>query len=182
MLVFRKLLRTYLVDDPYPVLYAFHSFHASIIPIPRNLPSDYDVENAMKIYIRFRDKIGRWTYWRIKTNQECFLQQCFDYFTFISYRKEKVSTNLEVTEQKLLQLQTRQGCTVKRLKEAMEQVHTPQRQCNNSVTLYGVFQACHKIFPDVAIALEIIIVCPSSWAVVERGFLWMNLMRILLII
>ena len=51
---------------------------------------------------------------------------------------------------------------VKRLKEAMEQVHTPQRQCNNPVTLYGAFQACHEIFPDVAIALEILKVCPSS--------------------
>ena len=60
-----------------------------------------------------------------------------------------------MAEQKLLQLQTKQKCTVKHLKEAKEEVCTLQKQCNNPVTLYEAFQACHEIFPDVAIVLEI---------------------------
>ena len=61
------------------------------------------------------------------------------------------------------------------MKEAKEEVCTLQKQCNNPVTLYNTFQACHEIFPDVAIVLEIIQVCPSSGAVVERGFSLANL-------
>ena len=80
-----------------------------------------------------------------------------------------------MAEQKLLQLQTRQKSTVKLLKEAKEEVCTLQRQCNNPVTLYKAFKACHEVFPDVAIVLETIQVCPSSGAVAERGFSLMNL-------
>ena len=61
------------------------------------------------------------------------------------------------------------------MKEAKEEFCTLQKQCNNPVTLYEAFQACHEIFPDFAIVLEIIQVCPSSGAVVERGFSLMNL-------
>ena len=61
------------------------------------------------------------------------------------------------------------------MKEAKEEVCTLQKQCNNPVTLYDAFQACHEIFPDVAIVLEIIEVFPSSGVVVERGFLLTNL-------
>ena len=35
----------------YLVLYAFHSFHPRNIPTPVDLPSDYGVENAKKIYL-----------------------------------------------------------------------------------------------------------------------------------
>ena len=59
---------------------------------------------------------------------------------FLWNRKEKATsnyiTNLEVAEQKLLQLQTRQKYTAKRLKEAKQEVCTLPRQCNNPVTLY----------------------------------------------
>ena len=72
-------------------------------------------------------------------------------------------------------MQTKQKCTAKLLKEAKEEFCTLQKQCNNPVTLYEAFQACHEIFPDFAIVLEIIQVCPSSGAVVERGFSLMNL-------
>ena len=41
------------------------------------------------------------------------------------------------------------------MKETKEEVCTLQRQCNSPVTLYEAFQACHEIFPDVAIVLEI---------------------------
>ena len=34
----------------YPVLDAFHSFHTRNVPTLIDLPSDYDVENAKKIY------------------------------------------------------------------------------------------------------------------------------------
>ena len=62
-----------------------------------------------------------------------------------------------MAEQKLLQLQTRQKCTTKLLKEANKEVCTLQRQCNNPVTLYKRFQACHEVFPDIAMyLLEII--------------------------
>ena len=61
-------------------------------------------------------------------------------FKFISYRKEKAGSNyitdLEVAEQKLLQLQTIQKCTGKLLKEAKEEDCTLQKQCNNLVTIY----------------------------------------------
>ena len=72
-------------------------------------------------------------------------------------------------------MQTKQKCTANRTKEAKEEFCTLQKQCNIPVTLYEAFQACHKIFPDFAIVLEIIQVCPSSGAVVERGFSLMNL-------
>ena len=82
------------------------------------------------------------------------------YFKFNSYRKEKANSNysykLEVAEEKLLQLQTKQKCTANRTKEAKEEFCTLQKQCNIPVTLYEAFQACHEIFPDFAIVLEII--------------------------
>ena len=80
-----------------------------------------------------------------------------------------------MAEQKLHQLQTKQKCRSKLLKEAKEEVCTLQKQCNKPVTLYEAIQSCHEIFPDVAIVLEIIQVCPSSGAVVERRFSLMNL-------
>ena len=49
-----------------------------------------------------------------------------------------------MAEQKLLQLQTKQECTAKLLKEAKEEVCTLQKQCNNPVTLYEAFQASQK--------------------------------------
>ena len=61
-----------------------------------------------------------------------------------------------MAEQKLLQLQTKQKCIAKLLKEAKDEVCTLQKQCNNPVTLYEAFQACHEIFSDVAIVLGII--------------------------
>ena len=61
------------------------------------------------------------------------------------------------------------------MKEAKEEVRTLQKQCNNSVTLSEAFQACHEIFPDFAIVLESLQVCPSSTAVVERLFSLMDL-------
>ena len=151
----------------YPVLDAFHSLHPRNTPTPNDLPSDYGVENAKKIYSFYgQNRIDIYEGRRnegsklIKASQECFLQQCVDYFKFISYRKEKANSNycnkLEVAEQKLLQLQTKQKCTAKFLKEAKEEVCTLQKQCNNPVTVYEAFRACHKIFPDVAIVLEII--------------------------
>ena len=61
-------------------------------------------------------------------------------FKSISYRKKTPGsnyiTNLEVTEQKLLQLQTIQKCKGKLLKEAKEEDCTLQKQCNNLVTIY----------------------------------------------
>ena len=96
----------------------------------------------------------------IKASQECFLKRV-DYYKFISYRKQKPISNyinkLEVAEQNLIQLQTKQKCMAKLLMEAKEDVCTLQRQCNNSVTIYEVFQACHEMFPDVAIVLSTII-------------------------
>ena len=80
-----------------------------------------------------------------------------------------------MAEQKLHQLQTKQKCRAKLLKEAKEEVCTLQKHCNKPVTLYEAIQSCHEIFPDVAIVLEIIQVCPSSGAVVERRFSLMNL-------
>ena len=76
----------------------------------------------------------------IKATQDCFLQQCV-----VGKRKEKGKSgsnyiiNLEVAEQKLLQLQTRQKCTAKFLKEAKEEVCTLQRHCDNPVSLYEAF-------------------------------------------
>ena len=67
-------------------------------------------------------------------------------------------------------MQTKQKCTSKLLTEAKEEVCTLQKQCNNRVTLYEAFQVCHEVFPDITIVLEIIQVCPSSGAVVEKGF------------
>ena len=80
-----------------------------------------------------------------------------------------------MAEQKLLQLQTKQKCAAKFLKEEKEEVCTLQKQRNNPVTVYEAFRACHKIFPDVVIVLEIIHVCLSSTVVVEKGFSLTNL-------
>ena len=60
-------------------------------------------------------------------------------------------TNLEEGEQKLLQQVERY--TEKLLKEAKEEFCT--RHCNKPVIFYEAFWACHKTFPDIAIALEI---------------------------
>ena len=63
-------------------------------------------------------------------------------------------TNLEVAEQKLFQLQTRQKCLAKLLKEKKEEVCTLQKHCNNPVTIYEVIQACQEVFLHVTIVLE----------------------------
>ena len=59
---------------------------------------------------------------------------------FISYRKENAGSNyiinLEVAVQELLQLEIRQKCTAKLLKETKDEVCTLQKQCNNPVTIY----------------------------------------------
>ena len=105
----------------YLVLDTFHSFHPRKIPTPIDLPSEYGVGNARKIYSFYgQNRID--IYERrcneglrlIKPTQNCFLQQCV-----VGKRKEKGESgsnyiiNLEVAEQKLLQLQTRQKCTAK---------------------------------------------------------------------
>ena len=124
----------------YPVLNAYHSCHPRNIPTPIDLPSDYGIENAKKIYSFYRqNKIDIYESRRnegsklIKASQECFLQQCVDYFKFISYRKEKANSNysnkLEGPEQKLLQLQTKQKCTAKLWKKTKEEVCTLQKKC-----------------------------------------------------
>ena len=46
-------------------------------------------------------------------------------------------------------------------KKTKEEVCTLQKNCNNLFTLYEAFQACHEIFPDVAIVLEIIRCVPQ---------------------
>ena len=83
-------------------------------------------------------------------------------------------TNLEVAEQKLFHLQTRQKCLAKLLKEKKEEVCTLQKHCNNPVTIYEVIQACQEVFLHVTIVLEIIQVCPSKGAIRERGLSLMN--------
>ena len=97
----------------------------------------------------------------IKASQECFLKRV-DSSKFISYRQQKPISNyinkLEVAEQNLLQLQTKQKYMAKLLMEARGDVCTLQRQCKNPVTIYEVFQACHEMFPDVTIVLSKIIV------------------------
>ena len=101
----------------------------------------------MKIYLFYRQNridIYKGRYKEelklIEADQECFLQQCIDYFKFISYRKEKTSsnymTNLE-GEQKLLQQVEKYTETL--LKEAKEKFCTLQRHCNNPVIFYKAF-------------------------------------------
>ena len=102
----------------HPDLDAFHSFLPRNIPTLNDLPSDYGIENAKKIYSFYgQNRIniyeGRCNEGLklMKTSQECFLQECVDYFKFTSYRKEKANSNysnkLELAKQKLLQLQTK---------------------------------------------------------------------------
>ena len=73
----------------------------------------------------------------IKASQECFY--CNTSTKLISYRKENAgsnyTTNVEVAEQKLPQLETRHNRTAKLLKETKEEVCTLQRRCNNPVTI-----------------------------------------------
>ena len=173
----------------HPDLDAFHSFHPRNIPTLNDLPSDYGIKNAKKIYSFYgQNRINIYEGRRnegsklIKTSQECFLQECVDYFKSISYRKEKANSNysnkLELAGQKLLQLQTKQKCTAKLLKEAMEEVCILQKQCNNPATLSEAFQACHEIFPDIIIVLEIIQVFPPpfpppKWSS-HRGRIFVN--------
>ena len=131
------------MEKDYPFLNAFHSFHPRNIPTPTDLPSDYVVENAKKIYLFYgQNRIdiyeGRCNEGSklIKASQDCFLQQCV-----VEKRKTNLAviTNLELAEQEFLQLQTRQNCTAKFLKEAKEEGCTLQRQCDNSVGLYEAF-------------------------------------------
>ena len=83
------------------------------------------------------DKIG-WIFLKVAImNDRSWQRQVNNVFynntliKFISYRKENVGsnyiTNLEVAEQKLLQLQIRLKCTAKLLKETKEEVCTRQK-------------------------------------------------------
>ena len=83
----------------HPIFDAFHSFHHRYTPTPINFLSDYGIENAKKIYSFYgQNRIDIYEGRRnegsklIKASQECFLQQCVDYFKLISYRKQKANS------------------------------------------------------------------------------------------
>ena len=83
----------------HPIFDAFHSFHHRNTPTLINFLSDYGIENAKKIYSFYgQNRIDIYEGRRnegsklIKASQECFLQQCVDYFKLISYRKQKANS------------------------------------------------------------------------------------------
>ena len=77
-LLIKEIMQNSVVIE-YPVLNAYHSCHPRNIPTPIDLPSDYGIENAKKIYSFYRqNKIDIYESRRnegsklIKASQECF--------------------------------------------------------------------------------------------------------------
>ena len=77
-LLIKEIMQDSVVIE-YPVLNAYHSCHPRNIPTPTDLPSDYGIENAKKIYSFYRqNRTDIYESRRnegsklIKASQECF--------------------------------------------------------------------------------------------------------------
>ena len=61
------------------------------------------------------------------------------------------------------------------MKAVTKEVERLQHKVKCPVTILESFHQVEEILPDVATVLQLIMVCPASGAVVERGFSLMNL-------
>ena len=82
---------------------------------------------------------------------------------------------LSYAEKKLKELEQKKKCSAQDFKAAKELVLNLKKKTINPVSLNKAFKASMEILSDVAVVLNIIQICPTSGAVVERGFSLMNL-------
>ena len=181
-LLIDEIIEAFNVSD-FPVLDAFHAFNPKNKPL--KLEDHYGMDSARKIFTFYgQNKIDVYEGRRneapkIMSSEECFLDQAANYFKFISKKKEveasHVAPKLVAAEKKLKVLEQKKKCRVRDLKAAKQLVLDLKKKSINPVSLNEAFKSSLEIFPDVAVVLNIIKICPSSGAVVERGFSLMNL-------
>ena len=89
--------------------------------------------------------------------------------------KKEFIRKLEVEEKKLVELTKKKKSTARNIKAAKNEIDELKQKVKEPVSLQEAFFLAEEIFPDVAAILQLILICPSSGAVVERGFSLMNL-------
>ena len=115
----------------------------------------------------------------IKCQRNTFHQEYKDYTSFISRKIEQQLKEAEVelrnAEKELRLLQSRKKSRARDIKVAEKKLKHKKNCLDNPVTVEIAHEWSTEVFPNIALLLEIILVCASSGAVVERGFSVMNL-------
>ena len=86
-----------------------------------------------------------------------------------------IAKNVAAAENKLREQEKKKKCTAKTIKNLREHLKLLQNQLKNPVSLNGALICTAEVLPDICTTLILISVCPTSGAVVERGFSLMNL-------
>ena len=73
------------------------------------------------------------------------------------------------------ELEKKKKATARNIKCLRDEVNYLQEKVKKPISLLEAFHITEEILPDVAITLQLILICPASGAVVERGFSLMNL-------
>ena len=139
------------------------------------LPENYGIESASNVYSFYgENKIDVYEERRleapavIKCDKESFVSQSVTYFQLISKKKNEseieYEKKLEYTNNKLCKSEKKKKCTAKL-----------EIKGNDPVSISDVLLLANKVFPDMTKILNIIVICPTSGAVIERGFSLMNL-------
>ena len=101
------------------------------------------------------------------------------YTSFISRKIEQELKEAEVelrnAEKEPRLLQSRGKSRARDIKVAEKKLNHKKNCLDNPVTVEIADELSTEVFPNIALLLEIILVCPSSGAVVERGFSVTNL-------
>ena len=71
---------------------------------------------------------------------------------------------------KLKEQGKKRKCAAKNMKQAKDQLDTVVNKIKNPFSLEEAVYLCYEILLDIATVLNIIVICPASDAVVERGF------------
>ena len=150
------------------------------------LPENYGIESANNVYSFYgENKIDVYEERCleapavIKCDKESFVSQSVTYFQLISKKKNKskieYEKKLEYTNNKLCKSEKKKKCTAKLFKQSSQEINDLEIKGNDPVSISDALLLANKVFPDVTKILNIIVICPASGAVVERGFSLMNL-------
>lgn len=166
--------------DDFPVLDALHSIDPRYVTKSPNLESAECLfawygENKVDVFEGRRNEAPK----LLKCSKEMFLREYEEYISFICQKKEQELKNAEKelrdAEKELSGLRLKKNTRVKILKACEKKVKITHERVKDPVTPELALETCRDVFPNMTMLLEIILVCPSSGAVVERGFSVMNL-------
>ena len=168
----------------FPVIDSFNVYHPKNI-LPK-LPENYGIESANNVYSFYgENKIDVYEERCleapaiIKCDKENFVSQSVTYFQLISKKKNKSKIDyekkLEYTKNKLCESEKKKKWTAKLIKQSCQEINDLEIKVNDSVSVSDALLLANEVFPDVIKILNIIAICPTSGAVVERGFSLMNL-------